>query len=84
MFHTKKRNSVWETEYGIGAQKKNFQELFCIIWSSLVTQWVKELALSLLWRGFDPWPRNFPMLWVYPKKKLFCIILRIIGIGGDF
>ena len=25
----------------------------------------------LLWRGFDPWPRNFHMLWVWPKKKKF-------------
>ena len=33
--------------------------------SSLVAQWVKNLALSLhqmgllLWHGFNPWPRNF-------------------------
>ena len=37
--------------------------------------WVKDLILSLLWlslqlwRGFDPWPRNFHMLWVQKKKK---------------
>ena len=37
--------------------------------SSLVTQWVKDPALSLLWRGFDPWPGNFLMPWVWPKKK---------------
>ena len=24
---------------------------------------------SLLWREFDPWPRNFYMLW--PKKEKF-------------
>ena len=24
--------------------------------SSLGSQWVKDLALSLLWCGFDPWP----------------------------
>ena len=35
---------------------------------------VKDLALSLLWLGsqlwqeFDPWPLNFCMLWVWPKK----------------
>ena len=28
-------------------------------WSSLVTQRVKHLALSLLWHRFDPQPRNF-------------------------
>ena len=36
---------------------------------------VKDPALSaqqlksLLWLGFDPWPRNFPMPWAWPKKK---------------
>ena len=35
---------------------------------------VKDLELSLLWlgsllwHGFNPWPRNFYMLWVWPKK----------------
>ena len=43
--------------------------------SSLVAQQVKNLALSMPWRGslqrcrFDPWPRNFCILWVQPKKK---------------
>ena len=37
--------------------------------------WVKDPVVSLqwlellLWRGFDPWPRNFHMLGVRPKKK---------------
>ena len=35
----------------------------------LVAQRVKDLALLLLLRGFDPWLRNFCMLWVQPKKK---------------
>ena len=26
--------------------------------SSLVAQWVKGLALSLLWHGFNPWTRE--------------------------
>ena len=40
-----------------------------------MAQWVKDLVLSLqwlellLWQGFDPWPRKFRMLWVWPKKK---------------
>ena len=38
-------------------------------WSSLVAQWVKDPALSLLWLRFDPWPRNFRMLWMWPKHK---------------
>ena len=34
-----------------------------------MAQWVKELALSLLWRGFDPWSKNFCMLLAQPRKK---------------
>ena len=30
---------------------------------------VKDLALSLLWRRFNPWPRNFCMPLAWPKKK---------------
>ena len=30
---------------------------------------VKDLALSLLWLRFYPWPRNFYMPWAWPKKK---------------
>ena len=30
---------------------------------------VKDLALSLLWCKFDPWPRNFHMLQGWPKRK---------------
>ena len=42
--------------------------------SSLVAKQGKDLVVSLqqlgllLWRGFDPWPRNFHMLWARPKK----------------
>ena len=42
--------------------------------SFLVAQWVKDLALSLLWLklllwlGFDLWPGNFHMLRAHPKK----------------
>jgi len=32
-------------------------------------QWVKDLALLQLQLRFDLWPRNFHMLWVWPKKK---------------
>ena len=38
-------------------------------WSTLEEQWVKGLALSLLWYGFDPWPGNFYTLRVQPRKK---------------
>ena len=40
-----------------------------------MTQWVKDPALSLqwlgplLWRMFNPWPRNFHMPQAQPGKK---------------
>ena len=40
-----------------------------------MAQSVKTLVLSLwlikslLWHGFSPWPRNFCMLWAWPKRK---------------
>ena len=43
--------------------------------SSPVTQWVKDLILSLLrlkwllWHIFDPWPGNFYMPWAQSQKK---------------
>ena len=45
------------------------------IWSSLPVQQVKDPVLSLqwpgsmLWWGFEPWPRNFHMPQGQPKKK---------------
>ena len=47
----------------------------CSFGSSLVAQWVKDLALSLqqlrllLWCMFSPWPEKFHMLQTWPKKK---------------
>ena len=38
-------------------------------------QWIKDLVLVQLWcrlqlwLGFDPWPGNVHMPWVWPKKK---------------
>lgn len=37
--------------------------------SSLVVWWVRDLALSLPWPGFNPWPGNFCVMRVWPKKK---------------
>ena len=40
-----------------------------------MAQWVKDSALSLLclwlvlWLGFNTWPRNFHMPWVWQKEK---------------
>ena len=48
-----------------------------------MARWVKDLALSLrqlgslLWGEFDPWPGNFHMLWLRPKRK------NIYGGGGN-
>ena len=39
-------------------------------WSSLVAQQVKDLALSLLWCRFDPWPKNSCMLGACPTPIL--------------
>ena len=46
-----------------------------------MSQWVRDLALSLLWLALllwcrlDPWPRNFCMLrvWQKKKKKILCL-----------
>ena len=34
-----------------------------------MVQWVNDLASSLLWRRFNPWPRNVCMPRVQPTKK---------------
>ena len=34
-----------------------------------MAQGVKDSVLSLQRSRFDPWPRNFHVLWVQPKKK---------------
>ena len=45
------------------------------VWSSLVVQQFKDLALPLLWlrlllwHRLNPQSRNFHMLWAQPKKK---------------
>ena len=36
--------------------------------NSLVAQWVKDPVLSLLWRGFDTWIRNYCMFQAWPPK----------------
>jgi len=37
---------------------------------SLVAHQVKDLALSLMWLRFDPWPGKFHKLRVQPKNKM--------------
>ena len=37
--------------------------------SSSVAQQIKDLALLLLWCGFDPWPGNLHVLRARPKRK---------------
>ena len=60
----------WSQHSGDTIQSsKNIQDQ-----SSLMAQWVKHLALSLLrlwlqwWHGFHPWPGNVHMPQVRPKK----------------
>ena len=31
--------------------------------------WSLQQLASLLWHGFDPWPRNFHMSWVQPNNN---------------
>ena len=38
--------------------------------NSLVARLVKDLALSQLWHGFDPWPRNFCIAQVQKKVEV--------------
>ena len=49
-----------------------------------LAQWVKDPEGPQLWRRpqlrlrFNPWPRNFRMLWVWPKKKKKKILNKFI------
>ena len=49
---------------------------------------VNDLALSLQWLGlllwwrFDPWPGNFHMPWVWPKKKTEKENAKVFFCGG--
>ena len=40
-----------------------------------MVQQVKDLALSLLWRVFDPWLWNCGTPWAWPKKELLVMAL---------
>ena len=40
-----------------------------LVWSSMVAQQLKDLVLSHLWLGFDPWPWNFYLPWASGRKK---------------
>ena len=48
-------------------RKLELRKIKCLsLGVSLVAQQIKYPALSLLWREFNPWPRNFHMPWVLP------------------
>ena len=58
-----------------------YQDMPCIkikrCQSSLVTQQIKDPALSLLWSRFQPYPRNLNMPQAQPKnKRCECFILH--------
>ena len=40
-------------------------------------------ALSLLWLGFDPWPRNFHMLWMQGGKKRLSLVDPVCLLGRN-
>ena len=65
------RPLAWEPVYAadVALKSKKKEEEESIYRSSLVAQKVKDLALSLLWHGFNPGPRNFHVLWEQPKIK---------------
>ena len=48
-----------------------------------MAQWVKDLTLLQLWwqsqllLRFDPWPRNFRMPRVWPKRKKTLFIISL-------
>ena len=43
-----------------------------------MAQWVGDPVSSLLWCGFDTWPRNFHMSWVQPKKRKFYSVSHVL------
>ena len=42
-------------------------------------QGAKDPVLSLLWQGFDPWPRNFCMAQVGPKERRFILFFSFFA-----
>ena len=60
-------------------------------WSSLVAQWVKDPLVSLLrfwslpWHGFNPWPGNFHMPWMWPKRpqRPMSTWAEVMGLVGE-
>ena len=63
------RPLAWELTYATSVALKSKKKK-----SSLVMQWVKDLALSTQWlscccaMGFSPWPENFHLTPKQPKK----------------
>ena len=44
-----------------------------------MVQQVKDLALNkLLWHGFDPWPGNFCITWVWPKNFFLKVLMYML------
>ena len=72
-------------ETSIGCMDKQYKKTTIKITKrrSLVAQQVKDPALSLQWfmsllcRGFSPWPAKFSMLWVWPNFFLVKSVIRV-------
>ena len=62
-----------------------FIYIFSKVGSSLVAQGVKDPVLSLLWlrllswHGFNPWPGDFHMPWMGPKRNFFFSKVKAFG-----
>ena len=54
-------------------QKKKAKKSVYVGGWFLVAWWVKDVALSLLWLGFNPWSRN-----LYVRRAGLIIIIIII------
>lgn len=56
--------------YGLGRKFRKYKyKEKSLMRSSLVAQWVKELALLLPWLKFNLWSGNFHVQWAWPEKK---------------
>ena len=58
---------VGELALGLGELRSSKKNLTLELPGSSV---VKDPVLSLLWHTFEPWPRNFRMLAVWPKNEM--------------
>ena len=61
----KKKNKTKLMQTSIRIEEMEFHVAQWVQYPALSLQWLE----SLLWLGFDPWPGNFHVLWVGPKRR---------------